>query len=220
MNLAEEFVLLAYRNEGSPELDGPRLDHGLAGALLLDLALAERVAVEQGRVVVRDPAPLGDPLLDEALARIARDGKGRQPRHWVSAFARDTRTRTLDRLVDAGVLNREKERVLFVFPRTRYPAPHGVEPVAEAEARQRLIAAVSGSGPVEARTAALCALVGATGLDRKIFRDLDRKQVRRRLKEVSEGAWAAAAVKKTIQSIQAATIAAAVAASSAAAATS
>ncbi|MEV8506802.1 GPP34 family phosphoprotein [Actinoplanes sp. NPDC051475] len=163
MNLAEEFALLAYRDDGSLEIDGTRLDHGLGGALLLELALAERVGVEDGKVFVRDPAPLGDPLVDEALARIAADAKHRRPGRWVSTFAKDTRARTLARLVDAGVLSREKDKVLFVFDRTRYRAPHGVEPVPETEARQRLTAAVSGTGPVEPRTAALCALVGATG---------------------------------------------------------
>ena len=75
----------------------------------------------------------------------------------------------MDQLVAEGVLRREKDRVLWVFPRTRYPARHGVEPPAETEARQRMRAAVTGTGPVEPRTAALCALVAATDLDRKVF---------------------------------------------------
>ena len=57
-------------------------------------------------------------------------------------------------------------------------------------------------GLVESRTAALCALVAATGLDRKIFTDLDRKQTQARLKEIGAGAWAAASVKKTIEEIE------------------
>ncbi|MFI5495394.1 GPP34 family phosphoprotein [Actinoplanes sp. NPDC051859] len=204
MNLAEEFVLLAYRDDGSPELDGTRLTIGLGGALLLELALAERVAVEDKKIVVGNPAPVGDPLVDDALARIVADPKSRKPGHWVTTFAKDARQRTLDRLVAAGVLTREQDKVLLVFPRTRYPAPHGVEPVPETEARQRLTAAVQDTGPVEPRTAALCALVGATGMDRKVFRDLDRQQVKTRLAEISQGSWAAAAVKKAIEEIQAA----------------
>ncbi|MEV6599080.1 GPP34 family phosphoprotein [Actinoplanes sp. NPDC051346] len=204
MNIAEEFTLLAYRNDGSPEIDSTRLNYGLGGALLLELALAHRIDAEDKKVVVRDPAPLGDPLLDEALGRIAAEPKVRKPGHWVSAFAKDTRRRTLDALVDAGVLTRQQDKVLLVFDRTRYPATDGVEPVPETEARQRLVAAVSGTGPVEPRTAALCALVGATGMDRKVFGDLNRQQTKKRLKEISEDSWAATAVKKTIEEIQAA----------------
>jgi hypothetical protein len=64
--------------------------------------------------------------------------------------------------------------------------------------------AVSASGAVEPRTAALCALVAATGLDRKVFADLDRKRVKARLKEIGEGSWAADAVRQTIRATQAA----------------
>ena len=203
MNLADEFALLAHRDDGSPETDGTRLDRGLAGALLLELALAERIGVEGNKVVVRDPSPTGDRLVDDALTRIAADERGRKPGEWVAALARDVRVRTLDGLVEAGVLTKEESKVLLVFDVTRYPATERVEPAAETEARQRLVAAVSGQGPVEPRTAALCSLLAATGLDRKVFAGLDRKRVQARLKEISEGAWAAAAVKKTIEEIEA-----------------
>jgi hypothetical protein len=215
MNRAEEFALLAYRDDGSKDTDGTSLDNGLGGALLLELALAERVDVVDKKVVVIDPSPTGDAQVDEALARIAADEQGRKPGYWVAKLAKDARGRTLDRLVEAEVLTREESKVLRFFPRTRYPARDGVEPAEESEARQRLLAAVSGQGPVEPRTAALCALVTATSLDRKVFAGLDRKQVKARLKEISAGAWAAAAVKKTIEEIQSAVVVVAVAAAAA-----
>jgi hypothetical protein len=204
MNLPEEFVLLAYRDDGTPVTDGMHLDNGLGGALLLELALAEKVDVVDKKVVVLDATPTGDPLIDSALRQVAEDAKERKPGHWITKFAEDARAQVLDQLVTEGVVRQEKDKVLWVFPRTRYPAAHGVEPVAETEARQRMVAAVSGSGPVEPRTAALCALVAATDLDSKIFADLDRRQVKDRLKEIGEGAWAATAVKKSIEEIQAA----------------
>ena len=121
----------------------------------------------------------------------------------------------MDGLVAKGAVRREEDRVMLVFPRTRYPATHGVEPPEETEARQRMVAAVTGTGPVEPRTAALCALVAATDLDKRVFRDMDRKQVKARLKEIGQGAWAATAVKKSIEEIQSAITIAIVAASTA-----
>jgi hypothetical protein len=220
MNLAEEFALLAYGDDGAPDTDSVRLDNGLGGALLLELAIAGRLDVEDKKVIVRDGSPTGDPLVDQALARIVADDKPRKPGYWVKKFAKDTRKLTLDRLVEQEVLVRRQDTVLLLFPRTRYPAPHGGEPVPETEARQRLTAAVSTSGPVEPRTAALCALVAATNLDRKVFRSLDRGVTKRRLAEISAGDWAATAVRKTIEEIQTAVLVAVVAASTASASTS
>jgi hypothetical protein len=215
MNLAQDFVLLAYADDGTPETDSTRLDNGAGGALLLELALDERVGVQDTKVVVRDSSPTGDAQVDAALAEVAGDGRPRKPDHWVQHFARYARQQALDELVGRGVLQREKGTVLLVFPRTTYPATGGVEPPAETETRARLRAAVAGTGPVEPRTAALCALVAATDLDRKVFPDLDRKQVKGRLKEIGEGSWAADAVKQTIEQIQAAVMIAVVAATSA-----
>jgi hypothetical protein len=212
MNLPEELVLLAYSDDGTPEIDGTHLDNGLGGALLLELALAERVGIQDKNVVLRDRTPTGDALVDDALARIAAEGRARKPGHWVQKLAKGTRARVLDGLVARAVLRRDRGKVLGLFSRTVYPAPHGVEPAAETDARTRLRSAVAASGEVAARTSALCALVGATGLERKVFADMDRKQVKRRLTEISEGEWAAAAVKKTIDEIQAAVMVAVIAA--------
>lgn len=215
MSLAEEFTLLAYADDGTPLTDGMHLDNGLGGALLLELALAERVDVVNKRVVVLNRGHLGDPLLDEALDRIAGEDKSRKPGYWVSKFAKDTRPKVLQKLVADGVLTQAKDRVLGVFPRTRYPSAQGAEPPVETEARQRMRAAVLGDGPAEPHTGALCALVAATDLDRKIFTDLDRKRVKARLKEISKGAWAATAVQATIEEIEAAILIAIVAATTA-----
>jgi hypothetical protein len=220
MSLAEEFLLLAYADDGTPLTDGMHLDNGLGGALLLELAMDSRIDVVDKRVVVLDPAPTGEPVLDQALERISSAEKSRKPGYWVSKFAKDTRPRVLDRLVGAGVLTMEKDRVLGVFPRTRYPAAQGTEPAVETDARQRMRAAVLGDGTVEPRTAALCALVAATDLDRKVFADLDRKRVKARLKEIGQGAWAAKAVQATIEEIQSAILIAIVAATTSGAAAS
>jgi len=219
MNLAEEFALLAYGDDGAPDTDSVRLDNGVGGSLLLELAISGRVGIEDKKVVVLDGTPTGDPLVDQALGRIAADEKPRRPAHWVRKFAKDTRKLALNRLVEQGVLTRREDTVLLVFPRTRYPAPDGLEPVPETEARQRLTAAVSGSGPVEPRTAALCALLAATNLDRKVFRTPDRERAKARLEEISAGDWAATAVKKTIEEIQTAVVVAVIAASTVSAAT-
>ncbi len=75
VSLADEIALLAYDEDGSTHGMAAHLDVGLAGALLLELALARRIDVAHGHVVVVDQTPTGDALSDAALGRIAGDRK-------------------------------------------------------------------------------------------------------------------------------------------------
>ncbi len=204
--LAHDLVLLSYDDEGVNRLGRPALDQGLAGAILVELALAGRVTASDDRLTVTDDTPLGQRQLDEALQRIAADPRSRSPKDWVTRLAKDLPEQILDGLVTAGVLRRESDRVLWVFPRTRYPSSTGSEPAVETEARQRMLAAVAGDGPVDPRTAALLGLVKAVGLDRAVLRDLPKDRVKRRLAEIGAGDWASAAARKAIEETQAAVL--------------
>lgn len=203
LTLAHELALLGYDDAGVNRLGRPTLDYGLAGALLLELTLAGRVEVADDRLVVTDPTPVGQRQLDDALTRIATEPKRRKPKDWVSRLAKDLPEQVLDGLVTAGVLRRDSDKVLWIFPRTRYPSTTGAEPAVETQARQRMVAAVAADGPVDGRTAALIGLVRAVGLDRKLFAELPKEHVKRRLTEIAAGDWASAATKKAIEEIQA-----------------
>jgi hypothetical protein len=206
LTLAHELALLAYDDAGVDRLGRPALDQGMAGALLLELALAGRIEVADERLVVTDPTPVGQQQLDDALARMGADEKRRRPKDWIGRLARDLPEQVLDGLVTAGVLHRESDRVLWIFPRTRYPSPTGTEPEVEAQARRRMVAAVATDGPVDGRTAALIGLVRAVGLDRKLFAELPKQHVERRLAEIAAGDWASDATRKAIAETQAAVL--------------
>ncbi|HEX8627336.1 MAG TPA: GPP34 family phosphoprotein [Catenuloplanes sp.] len=212
VSLAEEVFLLAYDDDGVARGTGQHLDFGLAGALLLELALAGRIDVVGRHVAVVDPTPTGDAPVDAVLRRIGSDRTPRRPKDWVSRLAKGARAPVLRRLIAAGVLRQETDKVLWVFSLTRYPARDGVEPAAETDARSRMRAAVTGTGPVDPRTAALCGLVSALGWDKRVFPGLPRAQVTARLQEIRQGSWAPEAVKKAIEDVQAAMTAATVAA--------
>ena len=80
----------------------------LAGAVLMDLALENRIDTDPNWLTVIDPTPVGDDLLDPALARIVQaDGGARHAlldsRHRPTAGS--IRERVLERLVDHGILH-------------------------------------------------------------------------------------------------------------------
>lgn len=93
MNLLTEFALLGYAKDGKAVMDRTHLENGLGGALLLELAPSGRIDFEDKKIVVRDPKPTGDRLVDQALEQMAADGRARKAGHWVSKFAKDIRGR-------------------------------------------------------------------------------------------------------------------------------
>ncbi|WP_345360379.1 GOLPH3/VPS74 family protein [Actinoallomurus liliacearum] len=205
LTLADELLLLALREEdGSALIGSAELDCGVAGALLAELALAERVQLVDGRVVAADQSPLGDPDLDGLLASITADGKPRKAEQWVSRTRRDEiRKRRLGRLAAIGILEEREHKFLF-FKHTSYPER---DPGPEQELRARLRAVLDGA-PADERSGALLAIVHACRLDRKAFPDVDGKVLRGRVREITEEQWAGRAVAKVIASIHAAVMAA------------
>jgi hypothetical protein len=200
--LAEELTLIGYRDDGRPITEALYLDLGLAGAHLVDLALRERIRVDDGHVVVTDPGPTGSRVLDAVLRRIA-DAAPRTPEEWITELGvPDTRQAVLDHLVSRGVLEHRSDRALLVFPRTRYPAASGGEPTVETDARRRLHAVVTGPGVVEPRTAALCTLVDVLGWRAEVFGDLPESLVTARLAALDRTDWGAEAVREALLTIQ------------------
>ena len=72
MRLAEEILLLHRADDGmlsrAPEW---LVRYALGGAVLMDLALENRIDTDVDRLFLIDAAPVGDALLDPMLAEIA-----------------------------------------------------------------------------------------------------------------------------------------------------
>jgi hypothetical protein len=76
MNLAEQLLILALDPErGVPArgVDARRLQRGLAGAVLAELAVNGRLRGDASGVTVGDNLPDVNPLLQEAAARLAQE---------------------------------------------------------------------------------------------------------------------------------------------------
>lgn len=217
MILADDLLLLLTDDvSGKPVVDGTRLDLALAGAVLLDLATAGRVdvagpgePVKAGRLVVRDPRPTDDPVLDEGLRRIVTTGP-KKPENVVPVLAKQLRPAIFARLVHHGMLRAVEGRVLRIFPTTSWPA---VDPTHENQLRAALHdVLVVGRTPTP-REAALVALLQAVDQVPTVLRGtgVPKGELRRRAKAVAQGGFADAAVRRAVEAVNAATTAAIVA---------
>src|SRR5262245_48417966 len=156
--LAEELLLLAYDDE-SGKATGSQigLDLGMAAAVLVDLALAGRVAYVDGTILVRDATPTGDAILDDALARVNADTP-HTPASWVQRLRYGLRDRVLADLCTRGVIRDVDETTQGFIHLHRYPT---VDATVETEVRARLSRALAEDDVPEERTAALATLVAA-----------------------------------------------------------
>jgi hypothetical protein len=158
VGLAEELLLLGY-DDKSGKATGSRigLDLGMAAAVLVDLALAGRVAFSDGSIVATDPTPTGDPIADDVLARIVADTP-HTPASWVQRLRHGLRDRILGGLCERGVISDVDETELGFIHIHRYPV---LDPTVETEVRGRLADALTGEREPDERTAALAAVMAA-----------------------------------------------------------
>ena len=215
MLIAEDLLLLLTDDAtGKPVVDSQRLSSGLAGAVLVELVVAGRLAITDAgrwgsgsRVAVTSPAPLGDPVLDEALRRSALRGQPVGAQALLGTLAKGLPDALRGRLVERQILRAEEGRVLGIFPTRAWPATDSRH---EAQVRAALWdVVVQGRTPTD-REVCLVALLHAVGQVPKQFATagMTARQLRDRAKALSEGNVGGEAVRRAIEAAEAAVIAA------------
>jgi hypothetical protein len=209
--IAEDVLLLLLDDESGKLTATTSMDNVLGGAILIELALAEQVAVTvperrwaSGKVrVVGAPAP-ADPVLRHGLTMIAE--KERRAQDLVPRLGRGRRDELLQRLAERGLVHRQEDRVLGLFPRRRWPAADSAH---EELVRRRLHAALVDGAEPDSRTAAIIAILSAVDQAHKVITapGVSGREIKRRAGEIADGAWAAEAVRDAIQAATAALIA-------------
>lgn len=191
LTFPEEILLLLLDDE-----DGAFVPVGesvigcaLAGAVLMDLAFANRIDTDPERLVVLDRAPTDNATLDRVLARIAEDprteaGTG-DTKGWIETLTAEEsptiRQEALDRLVERGILERQEEKFLWVFRSRRYPTVDGR---AEREVKLRLMEVLLSDEIPAPRDVALICLVDACGILRYILADREVESVGPRVEQL------------------------------------
>ncbi len=124
LTLADELALAAVRDEpGRLRVDSISVQAGLAGAVLADLWLAERINLVDNALVVLDPTPIGEPIIDSVLATMVQATKPRRAQSWVRRLGTLTlRREVFARLAALGLVDIEVSKTLGIFSTTHYGA--------------------------------------------------------------------------------------------------
>ena len=172
LTVPEELLLLGLDDEKGGIISSASMSilHGLAGALIFELHLAEKIALRGKDVTVVDNEPVDDDILDLGLRHMRDSQKDRSIDYWINKFTSKSVNllqRILDRLIDKGILKQEEHRVLWVFPVQRYPTD---DPRSELDVRKRIRSVVLHGKRPDLRTVLLLSLVKACNLIPELFK--------------------------------------------------
>ena len=189
LRFAEELLLLLIDEESSEPVNVPdrTLGYALAGATLLDLALERRTDSDAESLILIDRTPLGDDLLDPALADIAQESESRSPDYWLARIAAGA-----EELRDAGRwsgwLNaafwKPTTGAVRSPSRVSYPAPDAIPVVdgqAEQEIRTRVMGVLFTDGIPSPRDTVIISLANACGVFQRVLSATEYEQVKERI---------------------------------------
>lgn len=187
LTLDEELFLISRDPVSGRDRSSVGIDAPLAGAVLISLAVAAAITIEDDRVVAHTYATLPRPHLQAALDAMAADARPRKPSHWLTKLPRTLRLQeTLGvALAGRGIVRDERGSFLGITVK-RFPDA-GPEPRASLEAR--LAAALTGADPdPEPRTRLLAGLLGPADLVKKLVARPGRRAAGKRAKAFTEEA--------------------------------
>ena len=208
LRFVEEVILLLLRDEDGRFVHVPSwsLDYAIAGGVLMDLAMENRIDTDLEHLILVDATPVGDNLLDPTLADIAA-GEKHDTRYWVERTARSSpeiREEALARLVSAGILEQEEGRFLWVFRSRRYPAIDGK---AEREVKLRIMGTLFSDEIPDPRDVMIICLADACGIFNEILSKRELEQAASRIQQVRRLDLIGQAMSQAIDDIETAVVA-------------
>ena len=206
LRFAEEILLLLHdedRGDFAPGLAQHSLNIALAGAVLMDLALENRIDTDLARLFLADATPLEDDLLDPTLADIARDTDTRDTNYWLAQTTKrgdEIRDKALTRLVNRGILEAESEDIFLlsrlVSRSRRYPTIDGKT---LEEVRLRIMRVLFSDEIPDPRDIVIICLADACGVFKNILSQSELSEVQERIELIRKMDLIGQSVTKAIR---------------------
>ena len=198
--LAEELLLLAYDDDSGKAIGSQiGLDLAMTAAVLIELALAGRIAYVDGVIVARDGTPTGVEIIDEVLVRIVADPPC-PPASWLQRLRYGLRDRVLADLCARGVLRDVDETMLEFIHVHRYPM---IDATVETNVRARLHQALTTDETPDERTAALATLVAAARMEPTLgLNGADLEAAHQRLEKIGADAGFTGSVSMELSTVR------------------
>ncbi len=141
LTLAEDIILLLLDDDTGKiaSIDLMTLNYAMAGAVLMDLALRNKIDNDLESLIVADSTPTGLQMLDTYLDKISSENKENNTRYWLtelSNYGEDIVDSALNMLVEKKILKTEEKKILWVIATRVYPM---IDDKEEKEVKRRII---------------------------------------------------------------------------------
>ncbi|UCC97671.1 MAG: GPP34 family phosphoprotein [Phycisphaerales bacterium] len=209
--LHHEIMLLALRPKRGTVVRGTAYPYAVGGAVMAELLLNGRIAVQQsGKKQVVEAVstdPLGEPLVDRCLERINSE-KGRLSlAMWIARLAgvKDLNDRIAEQLCKRDILRAAHARILLIFRRRIYPE---ADPEPRREVVERLRGAIFTEAPhVDPRTLILLSVADSAGLLTAVFDKNKLGGRKARIEQLVDGEILGKAVRAAVKTMRTAIVA-------------
>src|SRR5690625_1843216 len=223
MNLiAEDLLLLSLNDEKGSIFTSASmaLPYGLAGSLLVELTMMNRITMQKKKIIANDETDVEDEILNEAFLIIKQSKKTRDAKYWVNHLNRKMnklQERIFERLVNQHVVMKEQRHFLWIFKYHQYP----LTDVRKKDLLKKQIreAVFSYTENKSDREIILGSLVYACDLIKHVFPKDEQKEAKKRLKLLAKNDAYGSAVSESVQAVQVALMASIIAATAVTAAT-
>jgi Golgi phosphoprotein 3 (GPP34) len=176
MLLADDFFLIAHDDrDGKARISPKSVDLGLAGAMIGELVLEDRLLVEGPRIRIINHSPPADPLAHTTLATMVAESQHREVRTWLAYLGQTAVDAVGQRLTRSGIVTPTQSRRLLKTV-TRYVA-NDINLAAGRVVRLRRT--LVGAEPLSYVDTTLAGLADVTGLTGHVLWDIDSASVKR-----------------------------------------
>ena len=182
--LVEDLVLLLLSDNGHfIPVQSWVLRRTLVAAVLMDLALEDRIDTDLDSLILVDATPVGCDLLDSVLSQIAQ-GEQNNANYWVGQLAgeaNEIRAQAIERLIQRGVLNESDDGILWGLHSISYSV---VDDRMARETKTRIIDLLFNEEIPDPRDVMIISLADACHVFDELLSPQDLERVSDRIKRV------------------------------------
>ena len=210
ITLAEEVLLLLLDEKKGTLIQVPQLTlhFVLAGAILMELAIKNKVDSDIESFYIINKDPTGEPVLDFILNKVGSSSSNQDLKYWVNAIAdegADILENSINRLIERGILGRTEKRILWVVKTETYPT---IDQSVERESKRRVLNILYSDDIPNQEDIVLVSLLDACNMLRTLIGQAELSRLRPRIEEIVRLDLIGQTTTKLIREIQVALVAA------------